>query len=68
MAATIVLAEDDSDLRAIYAQCLRRAGHVVWEAADGAPGTGPGSVAFAGAVAARHLDADLEWPGSSGTT
>ena len=36
VAATIVLAEDDSDQRAIYAQCLRRAGHVVWEAADGA--------------------------------
>ena len=34
--ATIVLAEDDSDLRAIYAQCLREAGHVVWEAEDGA--------------------------------
>ena len=36
VAATIVLAEDDPDLRAIYAQCLREAGHVVWEAADGA--------------------------------
>jgi DNA-binding response OmpR family regulator len=36
MAATIVLAEDDSDLRAIYAQCLRQAGHIVWEAEDGA--------------------------------
>jgi CheY-like chemotaxis protein len=36
VAATIVLAEDDSDQRAIYAQSLRRAGHVVWEAADGA--------------------------------
>jgi DNA-binding response OmpR family regulator len=34
-AATIVLAEDDSDLRAIYAHCLREAGHVVWEAVDG---------------------------------
>jgi CheY-like chemotaxis protein len=34
--ATIVLAEDDSDLRAVYAQCLRQAGHVVWEAEDGA--------------------------------
>jgi DNA-binding response OmpR family regulator len=34
--ATIVLAEDDSDLRTIYAQCLRQAGHVVWEAEDGA--------------------------------
>jgi two-component system OmpR family response regulator len=33
---TIVLAEDDPDLRGIYAQCLRQAGHVVWEAADGA--------------------------------
>jgi DNA-binding response OmpR family regulator len=35
VAATIVLAEDDSDLRAIYGRCLREAGHVVWEAADG---------------------------------
>ena len=34
--ATIVLADDDSDLRAIYAQCLRQAGHLVWEAEDGA--------------------------------
>jgi DNA-binding response OmpR family regulator len=33
--ATIVLAEDDSGLRRIYAEHLRRAGHVVWEAADG---------------------------------
>jgi len=36
VSATIVLAQDDSDLRAIYALCLREAGHVVWEAADGA--------------------------------
>jgi DNA-binding response OmpR family regulator len=36
VAGTIVLAEDDSDLRAIYARCLRQAGHVVWEAEDGA--------------------------------
>ena len=34
--ATIVLAEDESDLRHVYAECLRRAGHTVWEAADGA--------------------------------
>jgi DNA-binding response OmpR family regulator len=34
--ATIVLAEDDADLRALYAEWLRRAGHRVWEAADGA--------------------------------
>jgi DNA-binding response OmpR family regulator len=34
--ATIVLAEDDGDLRALYAEWLRRAGHRVWEAADGA--------------------------------
>jgi DNA-binding response OmpR family regulator len=34
--ATIVLADDDTDLRSIYAQCLRQAGHEVWEAADGA--------------------------------
>lgn len=35
VAVTIVLAEDDSDLRAIYTQSLRNAGHVVWEAEDG---------------------------------
>ncbi len=35
LVATIVLAEDDSDLRVVYAQFLRAAGHIVWEAADG---------------------------------
>jgi DNA-binding response OmpR family regulator len=34
--AIIVLAEDDPNLRALYAEWLRRAGHRVWEAADGA--------------------------------
>jgi DNA-binding response OmpR family regulator len=34
--ATIVLAEDDENLRALYAEWLRRAGHRVWEAANGA--------------------------------
>jgi DNA-binding response OmpR family regulator len=34
--ATIVLAEDDTELRSNYALCLRQAGHDVWEAADGA--------------------------------
>jgi DNA-binding response OmpR family regulator len=34
--ANIVLAEDDADLRALYADCLRRHGYTVWEAADGA--------------------------------
>jgi DNA-binding response OmpR family regulator len=33
--ATIVLAEDDDALRTLYAEWLRRAGHRVWEAADG---------------------------------
>jgi DNA-binding response OmpR family regulator len=33
---TIVLAEDDTELRSNYALCLRQAGHDVWEAADGA--------------------------------
>jgi CheY-like chemotaxis protein len=33
--ATIVLAEDEPDLRALYADCLRRSGYIVWEAADG---------------------------------
>ena len=36
MEAIIVLAEDDPNLRALYAEWLRRAGHRVWEAADGA--------------------------------
>ena len=36
MEATIVLAEDDADLRALYAEWLGRSGHRVWEAADGA--------------------------------
>jgi DNA-binding response OmpR family regulator len=31
----IVLADDDRDLRAIYAEVLRRDGHEVFEAADG---------------------------------
>ena len=28
--ASIVLADDDEDLRAVYARCLRSAGHAVW--------------------------------------
>lgn len=39
MGATIVLAEDEDDLRHVYAECLRRVGHTVWEAADGAEAT-----------------------------
>src|SRR5438874_816821 len=35
LAATLVLADDDADLRAIYAPLLRAAGHTVHEAADG---------------------------------
>ena len=33
--ASIVLADDDEDLRAVFAPCLRAAGHTVWEAAGG---------------------------------
>ena len=33
---SIVLADDDEDLRAIYAPLLRSAGHAVWEASGGA--------------------------------
>jgi DNA-binding response OmpR family regulator len=33
--ASIVLADDDEDLRAVYAPCLRSAGHTVWEASGG---------------------------------
>ncbi|WP_337173359.1 response regulator [Paludisphaera sp.] len=36
MGAIVVLAEDEPDLRAVYAEFLRRLGCVVWEAADGA--------------------------------
>ncbi|WP_165071659.1 response regulator transcription factor [Paludisphaera rhizosphaerae] len=39
MGAIIVLAEDEPDLRALYAECLRRLGYVVWEAADGVEAT-----------------------------
>ncbi len=39
MGAIIVLAEDEPDLRALYAEYLRRCGYVVWEAADGAEAT-----------------------------
>jgi DNA-binding response OmpR family regulator len=35
MGEVIVLADDEADLRAIYAEVLRRDGHDVWEAADG---------------------------------
>src|SRR5436305_11791044 len=35
VAATLVLADDDDDLRAVYAPCLRAAGYTVHEAADG---------------------------------
>jgi DNA-binding response OmpR family regulator len=37
--AIIVLAEDEPDLRAMYAETLRRSGHIVWEAANGAEAT-----------------------------
>jgi DNA-binding response OmpR family regulator len=33
--AIIVLADDEPDLRSIYAACLRNAGYEVWEASDG---------------------------------
>src|SRR5262249_36252436 len=33
--AIIVLADDEPDLRAVYAALLREAGYVVWEASDG---------------------------------
>ena len=33
--ATIVLADDCDDLRLVYATCLQKRGHVVYEAADG---------------------------------
>jgi DNA-binding response OmpR family regulator len=33
--AIIVLADDEPDLRSIYATCLRNEGYEVWEASDG---------------------------------
>ncbi len=33
--ATLVLADDDDDLRDLYAASLRAAGHEVWEASNG---------------------------------
>jgi DNA-binding response OmpR family regulator len=33
--ATILIADDSADLRAVYGACLRSRGHVVLEAADG---------------------------------
>jgi DNA-binding response OmpR family regulator len=33
--ASIVLADDDEDLRAVYAPCLRASGYTVWEASGG---------------------------------
>jgi DNA-binding response OmpR family regulator len=35
MGATIVLADDEAELRTIYASALRDAGYDVWEAGDG---------------------------------
>jgi DNA-binding response OmpR family regulator len=35
MVATVVLADDDDDLRAVYGPCLQEAGYTVWEAANG---------------------------------
>ncbi len=36
MGAIVVLAEDEPDLRAAHAECLRGLGCIVWEAGDGA--------------------------------
>ena len=35
MAAILVLADDDAELRAVYAPCLRAVGHTVLEASNG---------------------------------
>jgi CheY-like chemotaxis protein len=35
VAATVVLADDDDDLRAVYRPFLQAAGYIVWEAANG---------------------------------
>lgn len=61
MAATIVLADDDADLRAVYAPWLRSAGYEVHEAGDGHEALG--------LVRSRRPDLlllDLWMPGASG--
>lgn len=40
MGASIVLADDEADLRAVYSTCLREAGYEVWEASDGREAVG----------------------------
>ena len=37
---TIVLADDEADLRSVLAECLRREGHTVFEASDGGEAVG----------------------------
>jgi DNA-binding response OmpR family regulator len=55
--ATIVLAEDDPNLRALYAAWLRRLGYRIWEAADGAE-----AVAFVRANSPDLLLLDIWMP------
>ena len=57
MTNLIVIAEDDADLRAMYAECLRRDGHDVREAEDGAE-----ALALVRAHAPRLLIVDLWMP------
>lgn len=54
---TIVLAEDEADLRTLLATCLRREGHVVWEARDGGE-----AVSLVRAHAPRLLLLDIWMP------
>lgn len=61
MGAIIVVADDEPDLRAIYAEMLRREGYEVWEARDGEEALG--------LVAARGPDLmilDVWMPGLNG--
>jgi CheY-like chemotaxis protein len=58
---TIVLADDDDDLRAVYAACLGTAGYTVVEAADGQQ-----TVALVRARRPELLLLDIWMPGFNG--
>ncbi|MHC5543752.1 response regulator [Singulisphaera rosea] len=61
MATSIVLADDDPDLRAVYSTSLRSAGYEVWEAADGIE-----AVALVGSKRPTILILDVWMPNLNG--